>query len=171
MELVEIVDEKGILTGEVLELELAHKKSLLHEAVVIFIINGKGEVLLGKRSKEEKLETDKWGLLAGHVDAYEPKEVTVQRELKEEINLDVRLEDIKRIGEKEINLEKHNAHLISFYYIKKDFDLSICKLKKDEITQIKWFKIDDVIKLIKEKDKDIITRPNRLYLFSLIKKL
>ncbi len=171
MELVEIVDEKGLLTGKILDVDKAHEKSLLHEAVVIFIVNDNGEVLLGKRSKDEQTDTNKWGLLAGHVRAHEDKVETVKREIKEEINIDIQNEDIKRIGKTELNIEEHNSHLIYFYYIKVNIDISKCKLDKKEVTKLKWFKIDDVIDLINQNSKDIITHENRLYLFSLIKKL
>ena len=49
MELIEIVDENGNFTGEVVDKEYAHDHNLLHNEVAIFIINSKGETLLQKK--------------------------------------------------------------------------------------------------------------------------
>ena len=44
MELIEIVDENGDFTGQVMDKEEAHDKNLLHNEVGIFIINDDGKV-------------------------------------------------------------------------------------------------------------------------------
>ena len=41
MELVEVIDENGKSTGEILSLEEVHKKNLLHPGVIVFIVNDK----------------------------------------------------------------------------------------------------------------------------------
>ena len=56
MELIEIVDENGNYTGQVMDKEEAHDKNLLHNEVGIFIINDKKEILL---QVDDKISTKK----------------------------------------------------------------------------------------------------------------
>ncbi|MDE5539880.1 MAG: NUDIX hydrolase, partial [Bacilli bacterium] len=94
MELIEIVDEKGEFTGEIIDKEEAHDRNLLHNEVATFIINDKSQVLLQKRSPNKRFHPNKWALCAGHVDAYESLEEAAIREIKEEVGLDVDLKDL-----------------------------------------------------------------------------
>lgn len=41
MELIQIVDENGEFTGEIIDKEIAHDKNLLHNEISVFIINDK----------------------------------------------------------------------------------------------------------------------------------
>ena len=45
-ELIDILDENGIKTGEVAPRSEVHKKGLWHRAIVVAIINEKNEILL-----------------------------------------------------------------------------------------------------------------------------
>ena len=56
-ELIDVLDENGILTGEVLPRSEVHKRGLWHRAIVVAIVNEKNEILLQQRS--EKKETNK----------------------------------------------------------------------------------------------------------------
>ena len=56
MEFFDIVDEKGIPTGETIERIQAHKKGVRHRTAHIWIVreqNGKAQLLLQKRSAEK----------------------------------------------------------------------------------------------------------------------
>ena len=56
MELFDIVDEKGIPTGETIERTQAHEKGVRHRTAHIWIVreqNGKAQLLLQKRSAEK----------------------------------------------------------------------------------------------------------------------
>lgn len=45
-ELIDVLDENGVLTGEVLTRSEVHKKGLWHRSIVVAIVNEKNEVLL-----------------------------------------------------------------------------------------------------------------------------
>ena len=49
-ELFDVLNEDGRYTGRTESRENCHKKGLWHKAVVVFVINSKGQVLLQKRS-------------------------------------------------------------------------------------------------------------------------
>ena len=57
MEKIEVLNEKGEKTGEVVSREEVHRLGLWHKTVHIWIVNGKNEVLLQKRcaQKETKI--------------------------------------------------------------------------------------------------------------------
>lgn len=169
MELVEVIDENGKSTGEILPLEEVHKKNLLHSGVIVFIVNDKKQVLLERRSLKEEYASGKWALLGGHVKAHESKEDAAIREIFEEIGLKVNKNDLKPFGNKDIDIDKP-AHIFYFYYVKFLLNENEFDLDKSEVSEVKWFDIDEVIELTKNNDERIIAKPQRLYLFDLIKK-
>ena len=81
MELLDIVDEYGKFTGEVMEREKVHDLNLLHWEVAILIANSKKQILLQKRSANKRFSPNKWGLCAGHVDSGEDIDASALREV------------------------------------------------------------------------------------------
>ena len=150
MELIEIVDENGNYTGQVMDKEEAHDKNLLHNEVGIFIINDKKEILLQKRSANKRFNPNKWGLCAGHVDAYETLEEAALREIKEEVGLDVSIEELIPYGEKEVTIKDSNSHITYFYYVKCNKKEDEFIIQEEELSEVKWFNIDEIIMMIKE---------------------
>ena len=65
MELLDIVDENGNYTGEVVERSVAQKLNLLHYEVIIIPVNDKKQILLQKRSKNKKFFPNKWTFSSG----------------------------------------------------------------------------------------------------------
>ncbi len=53
-ELIDVLDENGVLTGEVLPRSEIHKKGLWHRAIVVAIINENNQILLNKEVKKKK---------------------------------------------------------------------------------------------------------------------
>ena len=150
MELIEIVDENGNFTGQVMDKEEAHDKNLLHNELGIFIINDKKEILLQKRSANKRFNPNKWGLCAGHVDAYETLEEAALREIKEEMGLDVSIEELIPYGEKEVTIKDSNSHITYFYYVKCNKKEDEFIIQEEELSEVKWFNIDEIIMMIKE---------------------
>lgn len=73
MEFFDIVDEKGIPTGETIERIQAHKKGVRHRTAHIWIVreqNGKAQLLLQKRSAEKDSFPGRFDTSsAGHIQA------------------------------------------------------------------------------------------------------
>lgn len=67
-ELIDVLDENGNKTGEILTREQIHKKGLCYRIVVIAIIDEKGNILMQQRSKNKSKNPGKWDVAsAGHV--------------------------------------------------------------------------------------------------------
>ena len=169
MELIEIVDENGNYTGQIIDKEEAHDKNLLHNEVAVFIINDKKQTLLQKRSANKRFNPSKWALCAGHVDAGESLELAALRELKEEVGIDITKNDLKPFAEREFEIKESNSHITYFYYIKSNLCEKDFIIQKEELSEVKWFDIDKVIDMIKSKDDSIVFTEERLSLFEQLK--
>src|SRR4051812_23429775 len=60
--------------------------------------NGRGEILLLRRSAEDDFAPGLWGFPGGHIEANESPEVTIEREVAEEIGVRVSRELVRRFG-------------------------------------------------------------------------
>ncbi len=169
MELLEIVNEEGKYTGEVVERDDAHNRNLLHNEVSVFIINNKGEILLQKRSLNKRYKPGKWSSCAGHVCAFETVENTAIREVFEEISVKIEVDELVKIGDREIIIREDNSRVSYSYYVRKDVDLDKVNLQEEEVSAVKWFLIDDIIEMIKNNDEGISFEYNRLGLFLKLK--
>ena len=147
--------------------EEAHDKNLLHNEVGIFIINDDGKVLLQKRSANKRFAPNKWGLCAGHVDAYETLEDSALREIKGEVGLDVTPKELIPYGEREITIIDSNSHITYFYYVKCNKKEDEFIIQEEELSEVKWFNIDEIITMI--KDEKTSFKENRIKLFEKIK--
>ena len=171
MELIDIVDKNGNFTGEVMDKEEAHNKNLLHNEVAIFIINDKKQILLQKRNANKRFNPNKWGLCAGHVDSKESLENAALRELREEIGLNLSIRDLKTLSKREFTIGESNSHITYFYYIKSNLDEKDFIIQTEELSEVKWFDINEVIDMINNEDQSIVFKKERLFLFELLKNL
>lgn len=171
MELIQIVDKNGKFTGEIMDRKEAHDKNLLHNEVAAFIINDKKQVLLQKRSPNKRFNPNKWALCAGHVDAYESLENAMLREIKEEIGIDVSINDLKRLGNREVNIRETNSHITYYYYVKVNLKEEDFVIQKEELSMVKWFDIDEVVKMILNHDDSIVFKENRIKIFERLKEI
>ena len=96
----EIVDEYNIRGEKIgtIEKDIAHEKGLWHRSVHVWLLNDKNEVLIQYRCAEKKLYPNTWDCsFAGHIDAGESSVEAVKREGKEEIGIDVDLNNLELI--------------------------------------------------------------------------
>ena len=169
MELLDIVDEYGKFTGEVMEREKVHDLNLLHWEIAVFIVNKNHQVLLQKRSPNKRFNPNKWGLCAGHVDSGETLEDTALREVEEEIGIKYNISDLQVLEEMEVNKRESNSHIVRYYYIyctENSFNI-----QTEELSEVRWFDIDDVINMVKNNDDSLVIKEDRLYLLERLKDL
>ena len=98
MELLDIVDEHGNITGMVVEREEAHRRGILHRTSHVWIArekNGQLQILLQKRSEEKDSHPGCYDISsAGHIPAGEDFISSALRELKEELGYDAKPEQL-----------------------------------------------------------------------------
>ncbi len=171
IEYIEVVDIDGNYTGEILSREEIHNKNLLHNEVACFIINSNKEILLEKRSPNKRYSPNKYGLCAGHVMAHEELKTALIREIHEEIGIHLSEEQLIPFGEKEYMWDETNSHITYFYYAIVDLDISAFTIQEEELTEVKWFKIDDIINLVNSNNNTTVIDKNRLYLLDILKQI
>ena len=93
-ECLEVVDEQNRVIG-LMSRRRIHRDSLRHRSVHILIFNSRGELYLQKRSPHKDQYPAHWdSSAAGHTDPGESPPETAQRELAEELNLEVPLMEV-----------------------------------------------------------------------------
>ena len=87
-ELIDVLTENGIKTGEVLPRSEVHKKGLWHRIIVVAIINEKNEILLQQRSNDKDKNPGMWDIsVTGHLSAGQDSLMAVAREISEEVSV------------------------------------------------------------------------------------
>ena len=109
MELLDIVDEKGLPTGEVIDRGIAHEKGILHRTSHVWFIRKRNtiEILLQKRSRNK----DSWPgyydiSTAGQIPAGVGFEESAIRECREELGIDIQKEDLLYCGYRTVYYEE-----------------------------------------------------------------
>lgn len=148
----DVLNELGEFTGEIATRDECHTKGLWHRAVYAFIIDDKGNILLQKRSENKKLWPNMWDVtVGGHVDAGEFGRQALIREVKEELGIEIKDDDVKYlIGSTSINEQGDiiNKHYNECYLITKNIDISDIKIQKEEVSEVRYFSKDELLKRI-----------------------
>ena len=97
IEYVDVLDENGIPTGEIVTRDEAHKTGKWHRAIVVAIVNSDNKVLLQRRSKNKKKRAGMWDIsVAGHVSTGQDSISASIREINEEVKVDFKwIVDVK----------------------------------------------------------------------------
>ena len=133
--------------------------------VVMYIINDKNQILLQKRSAIKRHHPNKWCLCAGHVENFDNSFIEAAiREIKEELGVDVKKEKLKFLGMREDKL-----HVTYFYYITINKNKDEFIIQKEELSEVRWFDINTVIKMMIEKDSNIVFSDKILELLKKLK--
>jgi mutator protein MutT len=149
MEIIDLYDKNKKKLGKIFvrgQDELLEDECYLLEQA--WIINSKNEILLTKRN-EEKSHGGKWESTAGHVKSGESDIEAIQREIKEELGLDIKKSDFTFIKSL---VHKHT--ILDIWVIKKDITLEELNLKEDEVSDAKYVSIDTFKKML-ENDEAI----------------
>ena len=155
MEIFDIVDEKGIPTGETIERTQAHEKGVRHRTAHIWIVreqDGKAQLLLQKRSAEKDSFPGRFDTSsAGHIQAGDEPEESAIRELHEELGIQASKEELQFAGcfdiqyEKEFHGKMFRDEEIAFVYIYQEpVNTAELVLQTEEVEEVQWFDLEEV---------------------------
>lgn len=164
MEYLDIVDEQGNRTGEVLDRKTAHDLNKLHWEITIFVVNGKGQILLEKRSMNKRYSPGKWAPLAGHVDSGEEIDDAALREAKEELGLGLQSTDLVVIEKGLLRKCEEDSRISRYYYTICDKSEDSFVIQQEELSGVRWFDIDEVIKMAQSDNNPTTIHADRVYL-------
>lgn len=98
-EYVDILDSKGKYTGKSAPKSQVHRQGLFHPTVHIWFYSANGKILLQQRGPHKQTHPLLWDVsVAGHVEAGESVTVAAQREVREEIGLEIAEQALEKIG-------------------------------------------------------------------------
>ena len=114
--------------------------------MVVFIVirNSKGEFLMQKRVASKGGD---WGVTGGHPKSNETPFEGIISEVKEELGLDFSNE---KIIEVESGCDGKDCYVM--YYIEKDISLEEIIIQEEELTEVRWFSLDELENMVKTKE-------------------
>ena len=121
--------------------------------VMIAIQNSKGEFLMQKRVPRKGGD---WGVTGGHPKAGETTDQGIISEVLEELGVDISNEKLEVFAS---GCDKVDCY--KMYYLQKDFNVSDFNIQEDELTEVKWFSIDTLYKMVETKELN----PNQVDFF------
>lgn len=145
MEFVEMFDNKRKPLGKTVE-RYTHITGEYSQGAHVWIMNSKGELLIQKRSKEKRLYPNLWSITSGGTDSGESTLDTVYREVKEELGIELKPEELELMMS-----YKRNHDFVDVYLARKDIKLEEITMQKEEVSDVKWVSKEDLEKLIKEE--------------------
>ncbi len=173
-EKIDILNEDGTKTGKCTTKQEIYEKGYWYRSVHIWIINDKHELLMQKRNPDKKTFPNLWALsLAGHVLANETSLESGIRELKEELNIDIKPENLEylfTIKREQLYNEQTLKVFDDVYLLPWNVDITHAKLQIEELTDIKYVYYEYLQSILENNDRDYvpITEENEK-LFAILK--
>ena len=162
MEMFDVIDEKGMKTGIVKERGVVHREGALHATAHIWVAreNEKSgyDILLQKRSARKDSHPGCYDISsAGHITAGDEVLTSALRELKEELGIEARSEQLQEIGIQYKNFEgefygkpfRDNQRSILFLY-KEPIDIETLTLQEEEIASVMWMDYEEALQAVRE---------------------
>jgi isopentenyl-diphosphate Delta-isomerase len=173
-EMVDVLDEHGNKTGEVLALTKVHKLGLWHSTVFVWIINPRKEILLQLRSPKMQLNPGVWDAsVAGHIAANEDPKSAGAREVKEEIGLEVNESELefidKYLFEYQVNKTHKHRELLIIYLLRADFNTKDLKIQNEELADIKWVRANELEKILNDptRRQELSNHDDKLFRYAI----
>lgn len=142
LELWDIYDENRKLTGRTIIRGDKLKENEFHLVVHIWVVNSKGEFLIQKRAPTVQLCPGLWATTGGCAIEGDDSYCACVREMSEEVGI------IPNMEEAEILLSlKRTDFFYDIWLIRQDFDISMCKLLVEEVSEVKWATISEISEL------------------------
>lgn len=165
MEYIDILDDMGVRTGEVLSRDETHRQGKWHRAVIAAVINSDNKVLMQQRSDTKDKFPGLWDLsVAAHITNGEDAVTTLVRELNEEIGLviskkiavkDCRFvcsfKNIHHWDDKKLGPVDEHA-FYEFFIINLDIDIKDVVFNDGEVKDVQWLSLFQ-LKRLKDENK------------------
>lgn len=155
-EYFDILNPDGTPTGKIKERNAVHHDGDLHGSVHIWLFRD-GKILLQKRRDDkESFPSCYDAACTGHISAGETPIEAAIRETEEEISLKLKPEDLHFLHNQMLTV--HQGDFISnefnrVYFVDESVSLDTLKYDEKEITELRFFEIEDLKNRLKNKEK------------------
>ncbi len=177
-ELIDVLDENGIKTGEILSRSEVHKKGLWHRIIVVAIVNEKNQVLIQQRSYNKDKNAGLWDIsVTGHITTGQDSLSAAKREINEEVSVNIGYRvDVKDFRymfsyrkEEKVNEEHMDRQFYDFFILREnDLKIENIKVQQSEVEQVKFVDMSELNTMIENKEiveRNAIYRELMNYLF------
>ena len=160
-EYFDILDENGHKTGKTKLRSEVHRDGDWHKAVHIWIINDKGDILLQRRCATKDSNPNMLDISsAGHLSAGDSSLDGAIRELKEELNLDVKPNELQFIK----TLKRSSKYTSTFlnnefddlYILRTNKTIDEMSFQKEEISEIFYVSYKDFKNMVRNRQPDLL---------------
>jgi len=160
-EYFDLLDENGNKTGKTKLRSEVHRDGDWHKAVHIWIINNKGDVLLQRRCATKDSNPNMLDIsCAGHLSAGDNSLDGAIRELKEELDLDVRPEELQFIK----TLKRSSKYTATFinnefddlYILRTNKTVDEMNFQKEEISEMFFVSYKEFKNMVMNRQPDLL---------------
>ena len=146
MELLDVYNKDRIKTGKTMIRGAVLSNDAYHLVVHACIFNADGQMLIQQRQSFKRGWPNLWDVsVGGCVSAGETSQTAVQRELFEELGLNIDLKNIR--PHMTINF---SAGFDDIYLIEQEVDISSLRLQYEEVQQVKWASMEDIFQMLED---------------------
>ena len=158
-EYIDIVTSEGKPTGKSALKSEIHSLGHYHHTIHVWLYTSNGEILLSQRSANKVICPLLWDVsAAGHIDAGESMLNAALREVREEIGLTMKAQDLEKIGVFDcfqsydngiVDNEFHNTYISEL-----KVDISNLTLQKEEVEAVKLVTLKEFKMLVEQAGTD-----------------
>lgn len=141
----DLYDAAGQFTGETLLRGEPIPAGRYHKVVHIWLQNGKGELLIQKRSDKVEWDPGVWAVTGGSVVAGEDELTSAVRELEEELGIKAAPEQMEFVL-----CIRHRGAFCYIYLVHTDVPVEKMILQESEVAAAEWLTVEETEKRMKE---------------------
>lgn len=150
MEMWDIYDKSGNMTGKIMEKGSLIGEDEYHLAMEAWIVNKEGRILIQQRSNQCEILPDIWGHTTGRMLSGENSMAGCIREIKEELGMTVSAEEIHFIRR---IIREDGYHIIwDIYLVETGIAISEIRIDEQEVAQVRWVTAEELKRLILSGD-------------------
>ena len=162
-ELLDVVNEDGCPTGETVGRSVAHRDGIRHRTAHVWLVRlgpvGRMQVLVQKRAANKDSFPGCWDVSsAGHIPAGDNWVTSALRELKEELGVEAKPQDLKLLGKHSVRHDAvfhekpfRNRQVSAVFVMLYDRPAENFQVQASEIESVEWTDIDDCIEAVRKK--------------------
>lgn len=159
-ELLDVLDENGIKTGEICSRKEVHKRGLWHRIIVVAIINEKNEILIQQRSDNKDKNPGMWDIsVTGHLSAGQDSLTAATREISEEVSVSlgysVEVKDFRFMfsyrKEEQVSKDHYDRQFYDFFILRQSgLRTENIRFQESEVQDIKFVSINELNQMREE---------------------